>query len=80
MFQISSYKVYVLQFVFVCVCVCVFVCGLCCQACGALVLWPGIKLGPLAVRVQSPNQWTTREFPQIVFFMYVLWFQKHKWQ
>ena len=33
-----------------------------------LSLWdlssrPGIKYRPLAVRVQSPNHWTTREFP-----------------
>jgi len=35
---------------------------------GAHDLWdfsfqPGIELGPLAVRVQSPNHWTAREFP-----------------
>ena len=28
-----------------------------------LVSQPGIEPGPLAVEVESPNQWTTREFP-----------------
>ena len=32
-------------------------------ACGILVPRPGIEPGPSAVRVQSPNHWTAREFP-----------------
>ena len=32
-------------------------------ACGTLVPWPGIEPGPLAVKVQSPDHWTTREVP-----------------
>ena len=28
-----------------------------------LVSQPGIEPGPLAVEVESPNHWTTREFP-----------------
>ena len=34
-------------------------------ACGILALLPGIKLKGSAVRAQSPNHWTTREFPKI---------------
>ena len=34
-----------------------------------LVPWPGIKPGPSAVRAQSPNHWTTREFPVVTFHM-----------
>ena len=33
------------------------------QLVGILVPWPGIEPGPLAVEAQSPNHWTTREFP-----------------
>ena len=33
------------------------------MACGILVPWPGIESRPLAVGAQSPNHWTTREFP-----------------
>ena len=33
-----------------------------CAACGILVPPPGIEPGPSAVRTQSPNHWTTREF------------------
>ena len=29
------------------------------------VSWPGIQSGPLAVKVWSPNHWTTKEFPQV---------------
>ena len=38
------------------------------MACGNLVPRPGIEPGPLAVRVQSPNHWTAREFPLFFFF------------
>ena len=31
------------------------------EACGILVLWPGIELGPLVVEAQSPNHWPARE-------------------
>ena len=36
----------------------------CCATCGIWVLWPGIELGPLAVRVQCPNHQTARKFPR----------------
>ena len=32
-------------------------------ACGILVPQPGIEPGPLAVKAQSPNHWTSKEFP-----------------
>ena len=35
-----------------------------CHACGNLVPQPGIKPGPSAMREQSPNHWTTKEFPE----------------
>ena len=31
--------------------------------CGVLVPWPGFEPGSLAVKAQSPNHWTAREFP-----------------
>ena len=31
--------------------------------CGILVPQPGIELGPMAVKVPSPNHWTAREVP-----------------
>ena len=34
----------------------------CLAAYGILVLWTGIKPGPLAVRAWNPNHWSTREF------------------
>ena len=52
----------------VCVCVCVCVGGTVPLACGALVPQPGIKLRPLAMKAQSPNHWSTREFPGSHFF------------
>ena len=33
-----------------------------CVACRLLVTWPGIKSTPSAVKVPSPNHWTTKEF------------------
>ena len=56
--QSVKLKLFVLN-VCVCVCVCVFY-GLYHMACGILVPQPGIKPGPLAVKVQSPNHWTVR--------------------
>lgn len=38
-----------------------------CAACGSLFAWTGIELRPLSVKVQSPNHWTTREFPTYYF-------------
>ena len=35
-----------------------------CTACGILVPRPGIEPGPSSMRVQSPNHWTAREFPE----------------
>ena len=32
-----------------------------CVSCGILISQPETEPGPLAVRVQSPNHWTTRE-------------------
>ena len=28
---------------------------------------PGIEPGPMALKAQSPNHWTAREFPDTVF-------------
>ena len=33
-----------------------------------LVLWPGIELGPPALRAWSPSHWTTMEVPRTPFF------------
>ena len=35
----------------------------CCMACGFLIPWPKTEPRPLAVKAQSPNHWTAREFP-----------------
>ena len=40
-------------------------------ACGILAPWSGIEPRPSAVRAQSPNQWTTREFPINVSFYHL---------
>lgn len=37
------------------------------MACGTMVLWPGIEPWPTAVKAQSRNPWTTREFPLTCF-------------
>ena len=42
------------------------------MACGILVLQPGLEPEPLAVKVQGPNHWTTREFPNLVIFFFLL--------
>ena len=39
----------------------------CCIVCRILVLQPGIKLAPPAVEAWSPNHWTAKEFPIIVY-------------
>ena len=36
--------------------------------CGILVPQPGIELGPMAVKVPSPNHWTAREVPTWLLF------------
>ena len=41
----------------------------CYNACRILVPQPGIKPGPLAVKVPSPNHWAAREFPSSLFLM-----------
>ena len=37
---------------------------------GILVPRPGSEPGHLAMRVQSPNHWTTREFPRVFFVFF----------
>ena len=37
-----------------------------CEACGILVLWPGIEPRPPALEAQSPNHWTTWEVPHLI--------------
>ena len=34
-------------------------------ACRILAPWPGIEAKSSAVKVPSPNHWTTREFPAV---------------
>ena len=51
---ISFHEILILDF---------FLGGACCEACGILVLQPGIKLGFPAVKAQNPNHWTAIEFP-----------------
>ena len=41
--------------------------GLLRMGCGIFVSQPGIKLEPSAVKAQSPNHWTAREFPGVIF-------------
>ena len=43
---------------------------LCCVACGILVPWPGIEPAPSAVKVRSPNHWTSREVPPVSSFTF----------
>ena len=43
-------------------------------ALGILVPLPGIEPGPSAVRTQSPNHWTAREFPFFFLFGYMFLF------
>ena len=39
-----------------------FIFWTCCEACGMLIPRPGIEPVPSAVKTQSPNLWTAREF------------------
>ena len=41
------------------------------MACGILVPQSGLEPEPLAVKVQGPNHWTTREFPNLVIFYFI---------
>ena len=41
-------------------------------ACKILLPPPGIEPVPSAVKVQSSNHWTTREFPPIFFFFFTV--------
>ena len=38
-------------------------------ACRILVHWSGVEVRPLAVKVQSSNHWTAREFPKAPFMI-----------
>ena len=40
-------------------------------ACKILILWPGIEPAYSAVKAQSPNNWTTREFPGVTKFKFI---------
>ena len=40
------------------------------MACRILAPQPGIKPGPPAIAAQSPNHWTTREFPPFYYSFY----------
>ena len=37
------------------------------EVCGILVPRSGIEPGPSAVKAQSPNHWTAREFPKLQY-------------
>ena len=39
-------------------------------ACGILVPGPGIQPRPLAVESRTPNHWTAREVPDLLFFFF----------
>ena len=54
--------------ILVCLFDCLFVFWLCLVACRILVPQPGIEPRPSAVKAQSPNHWTAREFPSFYFF------------
>ena len=42
-------------------------------ACGILVPRPGIEPKAMRVKAQSPNHWTTREFPRDSFYEMYCW-------
>ena len=49
-----------------------------CAAYGVLVPWPGIEPAHSALKVQTPNCWTIKEFPLVDFFYdFVNIFFKH---
>ena len=41
---------------------------------GILVPWPGVEPETSAVKAQSPNHWSTREFPSFVIFIWGILF------
>ena len=43
------------------------------MACGISVSWPGIEPVPPAVEAWSSNHWTTREFPYLIYFQFILY-------
>ena len=45
-------------------------------ACGILVPQPGIEPRPSAVKAQSPNHWTAREFPTAILTDDARWGEK----
>ena len=59
------------SFMYVCIYICMYLLFFwpCRMTCGILVSQPGIEHRPLAVSMQSPNHWTTREFPRQGFFL-----------
>ena len=62
-------KIHFLFFVkYVCVCLCVYIFWLHCLVYGILAPPPGIELRCSALKGRSPNLWTAREFPIVVYF------------
>lgn len=53
--------------------------GPCHVACMNLVSPPGIESGAMAVKVLSPNLWTTRDVPRISQFLYQFFFKEGTW-
>ena len=49
------------------------------MACGILIPQQGIELGPWAVKAQSPNHWTARDFPVDLFSSYQNYHPKCLW-
>ena len=50
------------------------------MACGIIVPWPGIEPVQPAVEAQSPNHWTTREFPPIFQFLIRILLRQYQWK
>ena len=50
-----------------CISLVLFVFGLCLLACEILVFRPGTESRPTALKGRSPNHWTARELPSLVF-------------
>ena len=46
-----------------------------CAACEILGPWPGIELGPVAMKVWSLNHWATREVPSSMCYLQAFWWQ-----
>ena len=56
-------SVCVCGYMFICVHMCICIFWPCYEAWGILAPQPGMKHMPPEVEAQSPNHWTTREFP-----------------